>query len=104
MEIDDNFVRVNRYNRYTFRGSSSAGYRTVRRTTLCLLSHFVEKAFCLNVSFCRMPTTSKQVFVEYFRRNTLCSLGGHIVSADPMDTGEDYWSEADYKILKGARE
>ena len=48
-----------------------------------------------------MPTTSKQVFVEYFRRNTLCSPGGHIVSADPTDTGKDYWSEADYKFLKG---
>ena len=31
-----------------------------------------------------MSTSSKQVFVEYFRRNTLCSPGGHIVSADPV--------------------
>ena len=29
-----------------------------------------------------MSTSSKQVFVEYFRQNTLCSPGGHIVSAD----------------------
>ena len=55
-----------------------------------------------------MSSSSKQVFVEYFRRNTLYSPGGHIVSADPVtmyrdceatDTGEDYWSEADYKFL-----
>ena len=31
-----------------------------------------------------MSTSSKQVFVEFFRRNTLCSPGGHIVSADPV--------------------
>ena len=31
-----------------------------------------------------MSTSSKQVFVEYFRQNTLCSPGGHIVSADPV--------------------
>ena len=57
-----------------------------------------------------MSTLSKQVFIEYFRRNTLCSPGGHIVSSDPVtvyhvsdceatDTGIDYWSEADYKFL-----
>ena len=39
---------------------------------------FVEKAFC------RMYTSLKQVFVEYFRRNILCSPGRHIVSADPV--------------------
>ena len=31
-----------------------------------------------------MSTSSKQVFVEYFRRNTLSSPGGHIVSADTV--------------------
>ena len=45
------------------------GYTTFRRTTLRLPRHFVEKAFC------RMPTSSKQVFVKYFRRNIICSPG-----------------------------
>ena len=31
-----------------------------------------------------MSTSSKQVFVEYFRRNILCSPGRHIESADPV--------------------
>ena len=31
-----------------------------------------------------MSTSSKQVFVEYFRRDILCSPGGHIVSADSV--------------------
>ena len=31
-----------------------------------------------------MSTSSKQVFVEYFQRNILCSRGRHIVSADPV--------------------
>ena len=31
-----------------------------------------------------MSTSSKQVFVEYFRRNILCSPGRHIVSADSV--------------------
>ena len=32
-----------------------------------------------------MSASSKQVFVNNFRRNTLCSPGGHIVSADPVN-------------------
>ena len=31
-----------------------------------------------------MSTSSKQGFVEYFRRNILCSPGRHIESADPV--------------------
>ena len=31
-----------------------------------------------------MSTSSKQVFIEYFQRNILCSPGRHIVSADPV--------------------
>ena len=40
----------------------------------------------VEVSFCRMSTSSKQGFVEYFRRNILCSPGRHIVSADVIVT------------------
>ena len=54
------------------------GYTTLRRTTLRLLSHFVEMAFCRSVILL------KQVFVEYIRRNILCSPGRHIESADPV--------------------
>ena len=59
-----------------------------------VIRHFVERHFVyraisskrlfVEVSFCRMSTSSKQVFVEYSRRNILCSLGGHSVSADPV--------------------
>ena len=55
------------------------------------IQHFVERHFVycailskrlfVEVSFCRMSTSSKQVFVEYFRRNILFSPGHHIVSA-----------------------
>ena len=58
------------------------------------IQHFVERHFIycaisskrlfVEVSFCRMSTLSKQVFVEYFRRNILCSTGRHVVSADPV--------------------
>ena len=65
------------------------------------IRHFVERHFdkkpfrrnglaisskwlFVEVSFCRMSTSSKQVFVEYFRRNILCSSGCHIESADPV--------------------
>ena len=61
---------------------------------MLVIRHFVERHFVdraisskrlfVEVSFCRMSTSSKQVFVEYSRRNILCSLGGHIVSADPV--------------------
>ena len=53
------------------------------------IRHFVylaisSKWLFVEVSFCRMSTSSKQVFVEYFQRNILCSPGCHIVSADPV--------------------
>ena len=64
-----------------------------------------------------MSTSSKQVFIEYFRWNILCSPGRHIVSycicwscdyvscdCQATDTGEDYWSEADCRFYRGARE
>ena len=60
-----------------------------------------------------MSTSSKQGFVEYFRRNILCSPGRHIVAADHVtlscdreatDTGEDEWSEADCHFYKDACE
>ena len=55
------------------------GYTTLHRTTLRLLSHLVEKAFCRSVILMNVH------FVETgFRRNILCSLGSHIVSADPV--------------------
>ena len=56
---------------------------TLRRTTLHLLSHLSKRLFA-EVSFCGKSTSSKQVFLEYFRRNILCSSGHHIVSADPV--------------------
>ena len=53
------------------------GYTTLRRTTLRVLRHFVEIAFCQSVIL------SNVHFVETdFRRNILCSPGRHIVSAD----------------------
>ena len=56
-----------------------------------------------------MSASSKQVFVEYFRRNIQRSPGRHIVSADHVTTYHvimkgDYRSEANYRFYKGARE
>ena len=58
------------------------------------IRHFVKRHYVylaisskwlfVEVSFCRMSTSSKQVFVEYFRRNILRSPGRHIESADPV--------------------
>ena len=58
------------------------------------IRHFVERHFVycaisskrlfVEVSFCRMSTSSKQVFDEYFRRNILCSSDRHNVSVDPV--------------------
>ena len=49
-----------------------AGYTTLRRTTLCLLNHFVEKAFHRSVILSNAHLV-ETCFVEYFRRNILCS-------------------------------
>ena len=54
--------------------------------TVRLLRHISSKMLFVEVSFSRMSTSSKLVFVEYFRRNILCSPGRHIVSADPVTT------------------
>ena len=82
------------------------GYTTLRRTTLRLLNHFVEKAFC------RIVILSNFHFVEtVFRRilSTKYSMLTRplIVSADHLDceatdTGEGYQSEADCCFYEGA--
>ena len=62
-----------------------AGYTTLRRTTLRLLSHFVEKAFCRSVILANVH------FVETgFRRNILCSPSRHIGSADHVTLSCDH--------------
>ena len=86
---------------------------TLRRTTLRLLGHFVEKAFCRSVIL------SKVHFVETGFRRILSTKYSMLtwppycicwscdyVSCDceATDTGEDYWSEADCRFYKGARE
>ena len=48
------------------------GYTTLRRTTLCLLNHFVQKAFCRSVTLSNAHFV-ETCFVEYFQRNLLCS-------------------------------
>ena len=87
--------------------AKNEGYTTLRRTTLRLLNHFVEKAFC------RIVILSNFHFVEtVFRRilSTNYSMLTHpfIVSGDHLDceatdTGEGYQSEADCCFYEGAR-
>ena len=83
------------------------GYTTLRRTTLPLLNHFVEKAFC------RIVILSNFHFVvTVFRRilSTKYSMLArpHIVSADhwvceATDTGGNYQSETACRFYKDAR-
>ena len=83
------------------------GYTTLRRTTLRLLNHCIEKAFC------RIVILSNFHFVEIvFRRilSTKYSMFTRplIVSADHLDceatdTGEGYQDEADCCFYEGAR-
>ena len=84
-----------------------SGYTTLRRTTLRLLNHFVEKAFC------RIVILSNFHFVETVFRRILSTKYSmltrpFIASADHLDceatdTGEGYQSEADCCFYKGAR-
>ena len=92
-------------NRFTSIGKN--GYTTLRRTTLRLLNHFVEKAFC------RIVILSNFHFVETVFRRILSTKYSmltrpFIASADHLDceatdTGEGYQSEADCCFYEGAR-
>ena len=99
---------------FTFRGSNSFGlicaafinsgansYKKGIYDTLLNDTSSTEpfgRKSCVEVSFCRISTWSKQVFVDYFRRNILYSPGRCIVSAnhvitcdcEAVDTGGDY--------------
>ena len=68
----------------TFKASISCiGYTTLRRTTLRLLSHFVEKAFCRSVILSNVHFVETG-FRRIFSTKYSCSPDGHIVSADPV--------------------
>ena len=89
-----------------------SGYTTLRRRTLHLLSHFVEKAFCRSVIL------SKVHFVETGFRRILstkysmltwppyctCWFYDYVSCNREATDTRDYWFEVDCRFYKGARE
>ena len=83
------------------------GYMTLHRTTLRLLNHFVEKAFCRIVILWNFHFV-KIVFRRILSTKYSMLTRPHILSADhlaceAMDTGGDYQSETACRFYKDAR-